>query len=115
MLLDPAALGSVAGDDDAQAGHTENQEGGRLEQHLERPVVLAKTRSRSAEALGRRRGLLLTTIGRRSTKESLRCQSTPGSIHEGGELEYALAHAYGAAVDNPDLLVVCVTRKQKSP
>src|SRR5207247_1766619 len=33
---------------------------------------------------------------------------TPGSIHEGGELGYALAHAVGAAFDNPDLLVVCV-------
>ncbi|MDQ2848499.1 MAG: phosphoketolase family protein, partial [Actinomycetota bacterium] len=33
---------------------------------------------------------------------------TPGSIHEGGELGYSLAHAYGAAFDNPDLLVLCV-------
>jgi xylulose-5-phosphate/fructose-6-phosphate phosphoketolase len=33
---------------------------------------------------------------------------TPGSIHEGGELGYALAHAYGAAYDNPDLLIACV-------
>ncbi len=33
---------------------------------------------------------------------------TPGSIHEGGELGYALAHAYGAAFDDPDLLVACV-------
>jgi xylulose-5-phosphate/fructose-6-phosphate phosphoketolase len=33
---------------------------------------------------------------------------TPGSIHEGGELGYSLMHAYGAAFDNPDLLVVCV-------
>jgi xylulose-5-phosphate/fructose-6-phosphate phosphoketolase len=33
---------------------------------------------------------------------------TPGSIHEGGELGYALAHAYGAAYDNPDLIVACV-------
>ena len=33
---------------------------------------------------------------------------TPGSIHEGGELGYALAHAYGAAFDNPSLLVACV-------
>jgi|SRR5579859_585672 len=33
---------------------------------------------------------------------------TPGSIHEGGELGYALLHAYGAAFDNPDLLVCCV-------
>ncbi len=33
---------------------------------------------------------------------------TPGSIHEGGELGYALVHAYGAAFDNPDLIVCCV-------
>ena len=33
---------------------------------------------------------------------------TPGSIHEGGELGYALVHAYGAAFDNPDLIAVCV-------
>ncbi|GAA4039021.1 phosphoketolase family protein [Nonomuraea soli] len=33
---------------------------------------------------------------------------TPGSIHEGGELGYSLAHAYGAAIDNPDLVVACV-------
>ena len=33
---------------------------------------------------------------------------TPGSIHEGGELGYSLAHAFGAALDNPDLFVVCV-------
>ncbi len=33
---------------------------------------------------------------------------TPGSIHEGGELGYAVAHAYGAAYDNPDLFVACV-------
>ncbi len=33
---------------------------------------------------------------------------TPGSIHEGGELGYALSHAYGAAFDNPDAIVACV-------
>jgi xylulose-5-phosphate/fructose-6-phosphate phosphoketolase len=33
---------------------------------------------------------------------------TPGSIHEGGELGYALSHGYGAAFDNPDLIVACV-------
>jgi xylulose-5-phosphate/fructose-6-phosphate phosphoketolase len=33
---------------------------------------------------------------------------TPGSIHEGGELGYALSHAYGAAFDNPELIVACV-------
>ncbi|SEG56606.1 xylulose-5-phosphate/fructose-6-phosphate phosphoketolase [Thermomonospora echinospora] len=33
---------------------------------------------------------------------------TPGSIHEGGELGYSLAHAFGAAFDNPDLVVACI-------
>jgi xylulose-5-phosphate/fructose-6-phosphate phosphoketolase len=33
---------------------------------------------------------------------------TPGSIHEGGELGYSMAHAYGAALDNPELLICCV-------
>src|SRR5712671_2384134 len=33
---------------------------------------------------------------------------TPGSIHEGGELGYSLTHAFGAALDNPDLIVACV-------
>jgi xylulose-5-phosphate/fructose-6-phosphate phosphoketolase len=33
---------------------------------------------------------------------------TPGSIHEGGELGYAISHAYGAAFDNPDLIVACI-------
>ena len=33
---------------------------------------------------------------------------TPGSIHEGGELGYSVVHAYGAALDNPDLIVACV-------
>src|SRR5579859_113153 len=33
---------------------------------------------------------------------------TPGSIHEGGELGYSLSHAFGAVLDNPDLLVACV-------
>jgi xylulose-5-phosphate/fructose-6-phosphate phosphoketolase len=33
---------------------------------------------------------------------------TPGSIHEGGELGYSLSHAYGAAFDNPDLIVTCI-------
>src|SRR5207244_7994987 len=34
--------------------------------------------------------------------------NTPGSINEGGELGYSLAHAYGAAFDNPELMVACV-------
>ena len=33
---------------------------------------------------------------------------TPGSIHEGGELGYSLAHAFGAVMDNPDLIAACV-------
>src|ERR1700751_5767829 len=41
-------------------------------------------------------------IGSHATPE------TPGSIHEGGELGYAVSHAYGAAFDNPDLIVACV-------
>ena len=32
----------------------------------------------------------------------------PGSIHEGGELGYSLSHAFGAALDNPELIVACV-------
>ena len=39
---------------------------------------------------------------------------TPGSIHEGGELGYALSHAYGAAFDNPDLIVACCRRRRRS-
>ena len=38
---------------------------------------------------------------------------TPGSIHEGGELGYALAHAFGAAFDNPDLLVALRRRRRR--
>lgn len=34
--------------------------------------------------------------------------TTPGSIHEGGELGYSLSHAFGAVFDNPNLIVVCV-------
>jgi xylulose-5-phosphate/fructose-6-phosphate phosphoketolase len=41
-------------------------------------------------------------IGSHATPE------TPGSIHEGGELGYSLSHAFGAALDNPDLIVACV-------
>ncbi len=33
---------------------------------------------------------------------------TPGSIHEGGELGYSLSHAFGAVLDNPDLIAACV-------
>ncbi len=38
---------------------------------------------------------------------------TPGSIHEGGELGYALAYAYRTAFDNPDLLVVCAVGERR--
>ena len=38
---------------------------------------------------------------------------TPGSIHEGGELGYSVSHAYGAALDNPDLIVTCVVGEAK--
>jgi xylulose-5-phosphate/fructose-6-phosphate phosphoketolase len=39
---------------------------------------------------------------------------TPGSIHEGGELGYALSHTYGAAFDNPDLIVAAVVGDGKA-
>jgi xylulose-5-phosphate/fructose-6-phosphate phosphoketolase len=39
---------------------------------------------------------------------------TPGSIHEGGELGYSLAHAYGAAFDNPNLIVSCIVGERRS-
>ena len=39
---------------------------------------------------------------------------TPGSIHEGGELGYSLAHAFGAALDNPELIVACVVLRHVS-
>ena len=39
---------------------------------------------------------------------------TPGSIHEGGELGYSLAHAFGAAFNNPDLVVFCVVGDRES-
>src|SRR5256884_1333989 len=38
---------------------------------------------------------------------------TPGSIHEGGELGYVLAHAFGAAFDNPDLIVAAVVGRSE--
>ena len=37
-----------------------------------------------------------------------RCTDNAGSIHEGGELGYSLSHAFGAALDNPDLIVACI-------
>src|SRR6202790_4008701 len=39
---------------------------------------------------------------------------TPGSLHEGGELGYSIAHAYGAAFDNPDLLICCVVGRERA-
>jgi len=38
---------------------------------------------------------------------------TPGSIHEGGELGYSLSHAYGACLDNPELIVACAGRPSR--
>lgn len=42
------------------------------------------------------------------TRSSHINSETPGSIHEGGELGYALAVSFGAVMDNPDLIVTCV-------
>ncbi len=60
--------------------------------------------SQDAEGLGR----LVRQFSFPGGIPSHAAPETPGSIHEGGELGYALAHAFGAAYDNPDLLVACV-------
>ena len=52
--------------------------------------------------------LLCFTVGLTKVMNSHVNAETPGSIHEGGELGYALAVAYGAVMDNPDLIVACV-------
>src|SRR5690242_15787736 len=59
--------------------------------------------SRTAEGMKR----LFTQFSFPGGIPSHAAPETPGSIHEGGELGYALVHAYGAALDNPDLLVCC--------
>ena len=60
--------------------------------------------SRDAEGMGR----LFKQFSFPGGVPSHAAPETPGSIHEGGELGYSLAHAYGAACDNPDLVVACV-------
>jgi xylulose-5-phosphate/fructose-6-phosphate phosphoketolase len=60
--------------------------------------------SRDAEGLGK----LFRQFSFPGGIPSHAAPETPGSIHEGGELGYALVHAYGAAFDNPDLIVACV-------
>jgi xylulose-5-phosphate/fructose-6-phosphate phosphoketolase len=60
--------------------------------------------SRDAEGLGR----LFRQFSFPGGIPSHAAPETPGSIHEGGELGYSLAHAFGAAFDNPDLIVACV-------
>jgi xylulose-5-phosphate/fructose-6-phosphate phosphoketolase len=60
----------------------------------------------SADAEGMKR--LFTQFSFPGGIPSHAAPETPGSIHEGGELGYALSHAYGAAFDNPDLIVACV-------
>ncbi|MDQ6633802.1 MAG: phosphoketolase family protein, partial [Gemmatimonadota bacterium] len=62
------------------------------------------TITRDTEGLGR----LFTQFSYPGGIPSHVAPETPGSIHEGGELGYSLLHAYGAAFDNPDLLVCCV-------
>ncbi len=58
-----------------------------------------------------RRGHAAGSSGSSPSRAASRATSrreTPGSIHEGGELGYSLSHAFGAAFDNPDLVVACV-------
>src|SRR6185436_15640086 len=60
--------------------------------------------SRDAEGMGR----LFRQFSFPGGVPSHVAAETPGSIHEGGELGYSLAHAYGAVFDNPDLVAACV-------
>jgi xylulose-5-phosphate/fructose-6-phosphate phosphoketolase len=60
--------------------------------------------SQSAEGMKR----LFTQFSYPGGIPSHAAPETPGSIHEGGELGYALVHAYGAVFDNPDLIACCV-------
>ena len=64
------------------------------------------TRGSRADAIGM--GRLFTQFSFPGGIPSHVAPETPGSIHEGGELGYSLSHAYGAALDNPDLVVACV-------
>ena len=61
----------------------------------------------SRDAEGMQQAVPAVLVSRRHSA-AMSAPETPGSIHEGGELGYALSHAYGAAFDNPDLIVACV-------
>ena len=75
-------------------------------QHLSRRYVQRVLSQRGA-GRGRDEAAVQAVLVSRRHPEP-RAPETPGSIHEGGELGYSIAHAYGAAFDNPDLLVCCV-------
>ena len=95
----------------------------RPRRHLHRRAGARRTRPRRQRLpRGHRdRGLLASHAGRGRPQASCSASSRsraasvptshprrPGSIHEGGELGYALSHAYGAVFDDPNLLVFCV-------
>ena len=74
------------------------------------PISRART-ARSIRTSGRTREGMRGSSGSSPSRAGSRATSRPrrpGSIHEGGELGYSLLHAYGAAFDNPDLIVACV-------
>ena len=80
--------------------------GGRRERLPRRHVLARFTRRSSQDVAGLRRLFRqFSTPGGIPSHVSV---PTPGSIHEGGELGYVLAHAFGAAFDNPDLIVAAV-------
>ena len=74
------------------------------------PISKAPTRRSIRTRAKTRRGCRSSSSSFRfpATSASHVTPETPGSIHEGGELGYSLSHAYGAAFDNPDLIVACV-------
>ena len=103
---------SEPGHQGARPGHDHghrpgSRRSGNRRQHVARGHVQRALRGRLAR---RRRAWLGCSSSSRSQAEfrvtaRRRC---PGSIHEGGELGYSLSHAFGAAFDNPDLIVTCV-------
>ena len=79
---------------------------GRGGQHLPRGHIQRGVPAHHADAVGMER--LFKQFSFPGGIPSHVAPETPGSIHEGGELGYSLVHAYGAAFDNPDLIVACV-------
>ncbi len=71
-------------------------------------TAASRTSSPSSRATARASAAWSATSPGRAASRATSPRSCPGTIHEGGELGYALATAFGAALDNPDLIVACI-------